>query len=96
MQGHSLEEGLFKSDRIRIGNGCTIGTGAMLHYGVSMGDDVVLDPDSFLMKGECPDPGGHWRGNPARAVREATPRARLTEVALSPVAEPALAQGGVQ
>jgi non-ribosomal peptide synthetase-like protein len=49
MQGHSLEEGLFKSDRIRIGNGCTIGTGAMVHYGVSMGDDVLIDPDSFLM-----------------------------------------------
>ena len=52
LQAHSLEEGVFKSDYIRIGNGCSIGPGAFVHYGVSMGDHVVLDADSFLMKGE--------------------------------------------
>jgi hypothetical protein len=30
---------------------------AATEYGVIMGDDVVLDPDSFLMKGEILDPG---------------------------------------
>jgi hypothetical protein len=37
-------------------------------YGVVMGDNVVLDPDSFLMKGEILDSGSHWRGNPAKAI----------------------------
>ena len=68
LQGHSLEEGVFKSDYIRIGNGCSIGCGAFVHYGVTMGDHVVLDPDSFLMKGEILDSNTTWRGNPARAV----------------------------
>ena len=68
IQGHSLEEGLFKSDRIEIGRGCSIGTAAFVHYGVRMGDEAVLDPDSFLMKGEMPEAGSHWRGNPARAM----------------------------
>jgi non-ribosomal peptide synthetase-like protein len=91
IQGHSLEEGLFKSDRIRIGSGCTIGSGALVHYGVTMGDNVVLEPDSFLMKGESPDSGTTWRGNPARSVRRDARRSKLVEVALP---EPALAAGG--
>ena len=37
LQGHSLEEGVFKSDYIKIGNGCTLGVGAFVHYGVVHG-----------------------------------------------------------
>jgi non-ribosomal peptide synthetase-like protein len=68
IQGHSLEEGIFKSDYIKIGRGCTIGCGAWVHYGVTIGDNVILDPDSFLMKGENPAPSTVWRGNPARLI----------------------------
>jgi non-ribosomal peptide synthetase-like protein len=70
-QGHSLEEGVFKCDRIKIGNNCSIGAAAFVHYGVTMGDNVVLDPDSFLMKGEIVDANSVWRGNPAKAIRAA-------------------------
>jgi non-ribosomal peptide synthetase-like protein len=69
MQGHSLEEGVFKSDYIRIGNRCSLGPGAFVHYGVSTGDDVVIDPDSYVMKGETLDSHTGWRGNPARLAR---------------------------
>lgn len=69
VQAHSQEDGTFKSDRITIGAGCTVGTGALVHYGVSMGDGAVLAPDSFLMKGEEMAPGAHWGGNPAVAPR---------------------------
>ena len=55
--------------RVRIGNGCTLGSAAFVHYGVTMGENVVLDPDSFLMKGEAPDANTVWRGNPAKAGR---------------------------
>jgi non-ribosomal peptide synthetase-like protein len=67
---HSLEEGVFKSDRIKIGAGCTIGSGALVHYGVTMGDRVVLDPGSYLMKGEILNPDTKWRGNPAKAIAD--------------------------
>jgi non-ribosomal peptide synthetase-like protein len=69
LQAHSLEEGVFKSDTIRLGNGCSIGPGAFVHYGVKMGDHVVLDADSFLMKGEVLEPHTGWRGNPAKLAR---------------------------
>jgi non-ribosomal peptide synthetase-like protein len=69
MQAHSLEEGVFKSDHIRMGTGCTLGAGAFAHYGVTMGDHVVLEADSFLMKGEVLDSHSVWAGNPATMVR---------------------------
>jgi non-ribosomal peptide synthetase-like protein len=68
IQCHSQEDGAFKSDRTTIGNGCTIGVGAMVHYGVTMGERSVLGPDSFLMKGEEIPPHARWGGNPAREM----------------------------
>ncbi|MGP4002613.1 Pls/PosA family non-ribosomal peptide synthetase [Streptomyces sp. 8N706] len=78
IQCHSLEEGTFKSDRITIGTGCTLDTGALVHYGVTMGDGAVLGPDSFLMKGQEVTPAARWRGNPAREIQEPAPSARGT------------------
>jgi non-ribosomal peptide synthetase-like protein len=69
LQSHSLEEGVFKCDHIRLGTGCTIGTKAYVHYGTTIGEHAVVEADSFLMKGEAPAPGSIWAGNPARLVR---------------------------
>jgi non-ribosomal peptide synthetase-like protein len=75
IQSHSLEEGVFKSDVVRIGAGCSLGVGAFVHYGVVMHEKTSLDADSFLMKGEITPPHSRWRGNPARLVsrRDAPP-----------------------
>jgi non-ribosomal peptide synthetase-like protein len=67
-QGHSLEEGVFKSDYIRIGAGASLGVGSFVHYGVVLGEGTCLDADSFLMKGEITPPFSRWRGNPAKLV----------------------------
>jgi non-ribosomal peptide synthetase-like protein len=69
IQAHSLEDGTFKSDHIRIGRGCTLGTHAFVHYGVTMREGSVLDADSFLMKGEDVPARVRYRGNPARECR---------------------------
>lgn len=66
IQCHSQEDGTFKSDRSAIGAGCTLGVGAMVHYGVTMADGSELAPDSFLMKGEEVPLNAQWGGNPAR------------------------------
>ncbi|WNM32179.1 phosphopantetheine-binding protein [Streptomyces sp. Li-HN-5-11] len=65
IQCHSQEDGTFKSDRTTLGANCTLGVGAHVHYGVTMGDGAVLAPDSFLMKGEEVPPNAEWGGNPA-------------------------------
>lgn len=71
VQSHSQEDGTFKSEQITIGAGCTLGVGALVHYGVSMGDGAVLAADSFLMKGEEMPALARWGGNPAVAPRRA-------------------------
>jgi non-ribosomal peptide synthetase-like protein len=68
IQSHSQEDGAFKSDITTIGAGVTLGVGAFVHYGVTIGDGAVLAPDSFLMKGEEIPPQEYWGGNPAREM----------------------------
>jgi non-ribosomal peptide synthetase-like protein len=70
LQCHSQEDGGFKSDRVAIGAGCTLGVDSWIHYGVTMGDGVRLATGSFLMKGEEVPPYEQWGGNPARKIRE--------------------------
>lgn len=73
IQCHSQEDGTFKSDRTTIGAGCTVGVGALVHYGVTMGGGATLDPDSFLMKGEEIPSYTRWGGNPARTGMQPWP-----------------------
>jgi len=68
IQCHSQEDYTFKSDRITIGAGCTLGVGAFVLYGVTMCEAAVLAPDSFLMKGEEIPQRARWGGNPAREI----------------------------
>jgi non-ribosomal peptide synthetase-like protein len=69
LQAHSLEEGVFKSDYVRVGAGSTVGPGAFVHYGVTLGDRVAVDADTFVMKGEVLEANTIWRGNPAKLIR---------------------------
>ncbi|WP_345703206.1 Pls/PosA family non-ribosomal peptide synthetase, partial [Pseudonocardia eucalypti] len=68
---HSQEDGAFKSDLSALGAGCTLGVGAFVHYGVTMGDGSELAADSFLMKGEEIPSGEYWGGNPAQEIANA-------------------------
>jgi non-ribosomal peptide synthetase-like protein len=70
IQCHSQEDGTFKSDHNTIGAGCTLGVGAHIHYGVTIGDGAVLAADSFLMKGEEIPQRARWGGNPATEMRD--------------------------
>jgi non-ribosomal peptide synthetase-like protein len=73
VQPHSQEDSAFKSDRITIGSGCTVGVSAHVHYGVTIGEGASLGPHSFLMKGEEMPPNARWAMNPATE-----PRARIS------------------
>jgi non-ribosomal peptide synthetase-like protein len=68
IQCDSQEDGTYKSGRTRLGHGCTLGAGAFVHYGVTMGDGSTLTADSFLMKGEDVPPLAVWGGNPAKEI----------------------------
>ena len=68
IQCDSQEDGTYKSGPTTLGAGCTVGVGAFVHYGVTMGDGSALAADSFLMKGETVPPCARWAGNPAREM----------------------------
>jgi len=68
IQCDSQEDGTYKSGTATIGNGCTIGVGAFVHYDVAMETGATLAADSFLMKGETVPAGARWGGNPAREL----------------------------
>ncbi|MCY0918511.1 phosphopantetheine-binding protein [Streptomyces sp. H27-G5] len=68
VQCHSQEDGAFKSDTTTLGSDCTVGVGALVHYGVTLGDGAALAPDSFVMKGETVPRYAYWGGNPARQI----------------------------
>ena len=68
LQPHSLEEGVYKMDSIKIGNGVTLGINSFTHYGVTTGDNAILAADCFVMKGETVGSDEVWMGNPAKAV----------------------------
>ncbi|MGF9664137.1 Pls/PosA family non-ribosomal peptide synthetase [Arthrobacter crystallopoietes] len=71
IQSHSQEDGMFKSDYDVIGDDVTLGVGALVHYGVTVEDRVVVAADSFVMKGENLPRGSLWGGNPAEEARAA-------------------------
>ncbi|MGW3244035.1 Pls/PosA family non-ribosomal peptide synthetase [Streptomyces sp. NPDC001070] len=70
IQSHSQEDGAFKSDHSALGAGCTLGVGALVHYGVTVGEGAVIAPDAFVMKGEELPRHARWGGNPAREMPE--------------------------
>jgi acetyltransferase-like isoleucine patch superfamily enzyme len=63
-----MEDGIFKADFTVLEDDCTLGAGAFVHYGVTIGQGAQLTPDSFLMKGEKVPPRARWGGNPARPL----------------------------
>ncbi|MDN5857801.1 MAG: phosphopantetheine-binding protein, partial [Pseudonocardia sp.] len=71
IQCHSQENDAFKSDRVVIGSGVTVGVSAFIHYGTRLGDGSVLEADSFLMKGEETESYTRWGGNPAEELGSA-------------------------
>jgi non-ribosomal peptide synthetase-like protein len=73
VQCHSQEDGAFKSERSAVGARATLGVGAFVHYGVQMGPRVLLEADSFLMKGSDVPGGSRWGGNPAMELAPAEP-----------------------
>jgi len=65
IQCHSMEDSVFKADYTVLEDGVTLGTGCLVHYGVTIGEGAQLRPDSFLMKGERVPAWARWGGNPA-------------------------------
>jgi non-ribosomal peptide synthetase-like protein len=66
LQGHSMEDGTFKSGYIVVGDRCSFGVESFVNYGAKIGDRSSVEADALLMKGEEVPPQTIYSGNPAR------------------------------
>jgi non-ribosomal peptide synthetase-like protein len=64
IQNHLFEDRVFKADRIKIGDGCTVGNMAVVLYGTEMQPGANLGSLSVLMKGDVLPAGTRWYGTP--------------------------------
>jgi non-ribosomal peptide synthetase-like protein len=70
-QAHTFEDRILKIDHVRIGKRATVGCGAVLFYGVDVGDGAIVAPQSVIMKRERLAPGHTYEGCPSARVRHA-------------------------
>lgn len=68
IQGHSMEDGTFKSDYVVIGDRCSLGVDVWINYGATLHTGSTLRADALLMKGEDVPEGTSYVGNPAREI----------------------------
>lgn len=75
IQTHLFEDRIMKADRLRIGDGATVGNMAIVLYDTQMGSGAHLAPLSVLMKGETLAPRTRWYGVPTQPMPERPTRA---------------------
>jgi non-ribosomal peptide synthetase-like protein len=67
-QAHTFEDRMLKIDRVRIRARSNVGCGAVLFYGVDVGEDACVAPQSVIMKRERLRRGGYYEGCPSQPV----------------------------
>jgi non-ribosomal peptide synthetase-like protein len=68
LQTHLFEDRVMKMERVRLEDGCQLGTGAVVLYDSRLAADVSLHPMSLIMKGEQLPAATSWEGIPASRV----------------------------
>jgi non-ribosomal peptide synthetase-like protein len=67
-QAHTFEDRVLKTGPVVVGERATVGTGAILLYETTVGDDARVAAHSVVMKGEYLEPGRAYAGAPTRRV----------------------------
>ncbi len=68
LSGHTVESGIVKTARIRLGNNVTIGVGSVVEIGAEIGDDAQVGALSFVPKHAVLPAGGVYAGAPATRI----------------------------
>jgi non-ribosomal peptide synthetase-like protein len=88
VQTHLFEDRVMKSDRLKIGERCTVGNMAVVLYGTEMQRGSSLSAVSVLMKGEVLPPFSRWGGIPTRPIESSMPVERPAVTAAMPIRRP--------
>jgi hypothetical protein len=65
---HNMQHETISMDRIKIGNNCVIGAGAIIMPGVILEDDVVVAAGALVPKGQRLEKGKIYGGVPAKEI----------------------------
>jgi acetyltransferase-like isoleucine patch superfamily enzyme len=69
VSGHTVEGGVVKTARVRLGNGVTIGLGSVIEIDVEAGDGCQVGALSFVPKHTRLEAGAVYAGIPAQRIR---------------------------
>lgn len=73
-QAHTFEDRMLKIDRVRIRARATVGCGAVLFYGVDVGEDASVAAQSVIMKQERLLPRRTYEGCPSAPKSKTAPQ----------------------
>jgi acetyltransferase-like isoleucine patch superfamily enzyme len=73
LSGHTVERGLVKTGRVRLGDGVTVGLGSMVGIGVTAGDRCQIGALSVVPKYTQLESGVIYAGVPARKIEKTVP-----------------------
>jgi acetyltransferase-like isoleucine patch superfamily enzyme len=73
LSGHTVEGGVVKTGRVRLGRGVTVGLGSMVGIGVEAGERCQIGALSVVPKYTRLDAGAIYAGVPARRIEKAGP-----------------------
>ena len=73
LSGHTVERGVVKTGRVRLGRGVTVGLGSMVGIGVEVGDECQIGALSVVPKGSTLEPRAVYAGVPVRKIDRAIP-----------------------
>jgi acetyltransferase-like isoleucine patch superfamily enzyme len=76
LSGHTVEGGVVRTSRVRIGSRVTIGLSSIVEIGVTIGDDVQIGALSFVPKYAHLASGGVYIGAPAILLHASPERCR--------------------
>lgn len=72
LSGHTVEAGVVKTARVRLGNHVTIGLGSVIEIGAEIGDNAQVGALSFVPKYTRLEGGMIYAGIPARPLEDQT------------------------
>ena len=73
LSGHTVEGGVVKTGRVRLGRGVTVGLGSMVGIGVEAGERCQIGALSVVPKNTKLDAGVIYAGVPARRIEKSSP-----------------------
>jgi acetyltransferase-like isoleucine patch superfamily enzyme len=73
LSGHTVEAGVVKTGRVRLGHGVTVGLGSMVGIGVEAGERCQIGALSVVPKYTRLEAGAVYAGVPARRIEKTVP-----------------------